>query len=92
MKLHSIKWETKAYKSPSGTDISVKIIFHALISTVSFYRVASCALSIKPTEEAGESHLKSNATHRFIGREMCHESLFQSSMITTELVSENSRG
>lgn len=95
MKLCSINWETKAYNSPSAADISAKIIFHALISTVSFSWVASCALSIKPTDDAGESHLKSNASHRFIcpgGRDMCHEPSFQSSMITTELVFENSRG
>lgn len=94
IKLCSIKWETKAYNSLSATDILAKIIFRALISTVSFYWVASCALSIKPTEDAGESHLKSNTNHRFIcpgGREMCHESYFQSSVITAELVFENSR-
>lgn len=78
-----------------AVDTWVEIISSALISTVSFSRVASCAPSIKPTEDAGEVHLESNASHRFIcpeGREMWLESLFQSSLIIAELVFENSRG
>lgn len=95
MKLRSIEWETKVYNSPLATDVSVKIISHALISTVSFYWVASCVPSIKLTEDAGGSHLQSNARYRLIcpgGREVCRESSFPSSVITSELVFENSRG
>lgn len=80
MKLCSINCETKSHNLPLATYISGKIIFHALIYTVSFYWVASCAVSIKPTEDGWESHLKSeNTNHRFIclvERKMFHESQF----------------
>lgn len=58
MKLCSIDCETKSHNLPVATYISGKIIFHALIYTVSFYWVASCAVSIKSTEDGWESHLK----------------------------------
>lgn len=78
MKLCSINCETKSHNLPLATYISGKIIFHALIYTVSFYWVASCAVSIKSTEDGWESHLKSeNTNHRFIclvERKMFHES------------------
>lgn len=80
MKLCSINCETKCCNLPLATYISEKIIFHALTYTVSFYWVASCAVWIKSTEDAWESHLKSeNANHRFVclvGRKMFHESQF----------------
>lgn len=59
MKLCSIKWgETKAYNSMSAADISAKIIFHALISTVSF-SLSGLVCSINQTHwrMAGESYL-----------------------------------
>lgn len=78
MKLCSINCETKSHNLPLATYISGKIIFHSLIYTVSFYWVASCAVSIKSTEDGWESHLKSgNTNHRFIclvERKMFHES------------------
>lgn len=78
MKLCSINCETKSHNLPVATYISGKIIFHALIYTVSFYWVASCAVSIKSTEDGWKSHLKSeNTNHRFIclvERKMFHES------------------
>lgn len=80
MKLCSINCETKSHNLPLATYISEKIIFHALIYTVSFYWVASCAVSIKSTEDACESHLKSeNTNYRFVclvGMKMFHESQF----------------
>lgn len=77
MKLCSINCETKSHNLPLATYISGKIIFHALIYTVSFYWVASCVISIKSTEDVWESHLTSeNTNHSFIclvGRKMFHE-------------------
>lgn len=80
MKLCSINCETKNHNLPLATYILGKIIFHALIYTISFYWVASCEVSIKSTEDGWESHLKSeNTNHRFVcllGRKMFHESQF----------------
>lgn len=80
MKLCSINCETKSHNLPLATYISGKIIFHALIYTVSFYWVALCVISIKSTEDVWESHLTSeNTNHRFIclvGRKMFHEPHF----------------
>lgn len=80
MKLCSINCETKSHNLPLATYILEKIIFHALIYTISFYWVASCEVSIKSTEDGWGSHLKSkNTNHRYIcllGRKMFHESQF----------------
>lgn len=80
MKLCSINCETKNHNLPLATYILGKIIFHALIYTISFYWVALCEVSIKSPEDGWESHLKSeNTNHRFVcllGRKMFHESQF----------------